>query len=119
MGDFSRSDRIGAEMQRELALLLRLSVKDQRLSNVTIQEVRVTRDLSYAKVYYTHMGQGLDKKLYKALAGAAGYFRKKLSGSMQLRTIPQLQFVYDKSIEDGLRLSALIEKANADNRQED
>lgn len=119
MADFSRSDRIGAEMRRELALILSRSVKDKRLSTVTIQEIRVTRDLSYAKVYYTHLEPGLDKKLDKALTGAAGYLRKMLGATMKLRTIPQLQFVYDKSIEDGVRLSALIEKANADSRKED
>ena len=91
MADFTRSDRVGAEIRRELSQILRDSVKDQRLSQVTIQEVRVTRDLSYAKVYYTHMDSGHDKQLQKALNGAASFLRKQLGATMNIRTVPQLQ----------------------------
>ncbi|MGV6825614.1 MAG: 30S ribosome-binding factor RbfA [bacterium] len=116
MADFKRSDRVGSEIQRELALILREGVKDERLSRVTIQEVRVTRDLSHAKVYYTHPGEGVDKSLDRALAGAAAYLRRQLGDTMQIRTVPQLHFVYDRSVEEGQRLSALIEKAVAEDQ---
>ena len=119
MSDYSRSERVGAEMRRELAYLLRDSVKDKRLSEVTIQEVRVTRDLSHAKVYFTLLNKDDAKLFEQILARAAGFLRRKLGQVMKLRTVPELHFLYDSSIEDGQRLSALIEKAVADSSAEE
>jgi len=120
MKEFNRADRVGAQMQRELALLLRDEAKDPRLSEVTIQEVRVTRDLSHAKVYFTVLDKDEAPWFTEILGHAAGFLRRRLGQIMKLRTIPELHFVYDKSIEEGQRLSALIEKAVAsDHREED
>ena len=113
MKEFNRADRVGAQMQRELALLLRDEAKDPRLSEVTIQEVRVTRDLSHAKVYFTVLDKDEAPWFTEILGHAAGFLRRRLGQIMKLRTIPELHFVYDKSIEEGQRLSALIEKAVA------
>ena len=113
MQEFSRSERIGAEMARELAYLLRDAAKDRRLAEVTIQEVRVTRDLSHAKVYFTVLDRDHAKQMGKILAHAAGFLRRRLAEVMKLRTVPELHFIYDVSIEEGQRLSALIEQAVA------
>ena len=77
MQEFSRSERIGAEMARELAYLLRDAAKDRRLAEVTIQEVRVTRDLSHAKVYFTVLDRDHAKQMGKILAHAAGFLRRR------------------------------------------
>ena len=72
MREFRRTDRFGAELQRELALVLREEVKDPRLGMVTVQAVRVSRDLSHAKVYFPCMGgdaKGTEKLLNRRLAG--------------------------------------------------
>ncbi len=119
MKEFNRADRVGAQMQRELALLLRDEAKDPRLSEVTIQEVRVTRDLSHAKVYFTVLDKDEAPWFTEILGHAAGFLRRRLGQIMKLRTIPELHFVYDKSIEEGQRLSALIEKAVASDHQEE
>jgi len=119
MREFAREDRIGAEMRRELSNLIRDEVKDPRLGMVTIQEVRVTRDLSHAKVYFTVMDQDQAKQTGKILERAAGFLRRRLGDALTLRTIPQLHFLYDTSIEDGLRLSSLIDKAVASDKSED
>ncbi len=111
MKEFSRSDRVGAQIQRELALLLRDVAKNPRLSEVTVQEVRVTRDLSHAKVYFTVFDKDDAPEFVSILRGAAGFLRRRLGQVMKTRTVPELSFVYDSSIEDGQRLSALIEKA--------
>lgn len=119
MQEFSRSERIGAEMRRELAYLLHDAAKDPRLSEVTIQEVRVTRDLSHAKVYFTVLDRDHAKPMAAVLGRAAGFLRRRLGEVMKLRMIPELHFVYDISIEEGQRLSALIDKAVAkDSREE-
>ena len=119
MREFGREDRVGAEMRRELSLLIRDEIKDPRLGMVTVQEVRVTRDLSHAKVFYTVMDKDQAKQTGKVLERAAGFLRRRLSDGLSLRTIPELHFVYDTSIEEGMRLSSLIDKAVASNKPED
>lgn len=107
-------------MQRELSQLVRDDIKDPRLGMVTIQEVRVTRDLSHAKVYFTVMDKDAVKSSAQVLNKAAAYLRRRLSDVMNLRSVPQLHFVYDTSIEEGMRLESLISKAvESDRREED
>jgi len=115
MKEFSRADRVGAQMQRELALLLR-DAKDPRLAEVTVQEVRVTRDLAHAKVYFTVLDSTRAEAFTTILQRAAGFLRRELGRIMKVRTVPELHFVYDRSIEEGQRLSALIEEAVARDR---
>jgi ribosome-binding factor A len=110
--EFSRTDRVGSQMQRELADLMREGLGDPRLGMVTIQEVRVVRDFSHAKVFFTVMGGELGaKEAAKRLNEAAGFLRQELGHRMRLRTMPRLHFVFDESIERGMHLSALIQEA--------
>lgn len=113
MNEFGREERVGAELRRELALLLRDEARDPRLSRVTVQEVRVVRDLSHAKVYFTVMDAAQSKPTEAALNKAAAFLRRRLAEKMNLRIVPRLAFVYDKSIETGNRLSSLIDQAVA------
>lgn len=114
MQEFGREERVGAEIRRELAVLLRDEVRDPRLTGVTIQEVRVVRDLSHAKVFFTQMDSSQAKATETALNKAASFLRRRLAETMKnLRTVPRLAFVYDKSIEAGMRLSSLIDSAIA------
>ena len=114
MREFGREERVGSELQRELALILRDEVHDPRLSQVTIQEVRVVRDLSHARVFFTLMDQDQAKQTEKALNKAASFLRRRLGEVVKMRTIPQLHFEYDHSLERGMRLSSLIDRAVAD-----
>ncbi len=111
--DFGREERVGAELHRELALILRDEVRDPRIEQVTVQEVRVTRDLAHAKVYFTVLDRDQARKTEQALNKAAGFLRRQLGGRVVMRTIPALHFVYDHSLEQGMRLSSLIEQAVA------
>ena len=113
MQEFGREERVGAEIHRELALLLRDEARDPRLNQVTVQEVRVVRDLSHAKVYFTTLDPAQAKVTETALNKAAAFLRRRLAETMNLRTVPRLSFVYDKSIETGMRLSSLIDQAVA------
>ncbi|MBK1641004.1 ribosome-binding factor A [Chromatium okenii] len=118
MKAFSRTDRIGTELRRELAQLLRDQVRDPRLANITVHEVRVTRDLAHAKVFFTCFGnddaEQSAKTQERLLNGRlAGFLRHALAQTVQLRTIPQLHFVFDESIGYGERLSTLIDQAVA------
>lgn len=108
--DYARTDRIAEQIQREIAEILRLEIRDPRIAGITITGVEVTRDYAHAKVFYTTL-QGSSKTLQLGLERAAGFLRSQLSQRMKLRTIPQLHFVYDTSIERGAHLSQLIDQA--------
>jgi ribosome-binding factor A len=110
-----RSERIGAELLRELTRILRAEVRDPRLGEVTIQEVRVTRDLAHAKVYFTCFPTDEDGAVREQLLNGrlAGFLRRQLAQGSRLRTVPLLHFVHDVSIRRGEELSALIETAVA------
>ncbi len=118
--DYPRSRRIGDQMQRDLAVLIRDEIKDPRLGMVTVSAVDVTRDLAYARVYVTVLGDAqVRSESLNVLNRAAGFLRRLLGQRMVLRTVPQLKFVYDESIERGERLSKLIDSvAPRDDDQE-
>lgn len=118
MREFGREDRVGAEMHRELAFLLREEVRDPRLNQVTVQEVRVVRDLSHARVFFSMLDRDSAKETEKALNKASSFLRRRLGEKLKLRTVPQLHFEYDHSLETGLRLSSLIDKAVSDAQPE-
>lgn len=114
--DFSRSDRVAEQIQRELAGLLEFEVKDPRVGMVTITEVEVSGDLAHAKVYYTSHAESVE--LQEGLEKAAGFLRTQLAKRMLLRAVPQLHFVYDASIDQGMRISQLIDHALAGSKKE-
>ncbi len=111
--DFSRSHRVAEQMQREIADLLMFEVKDPRIGMVTITAVEVTGDMAHAKIFYTAAKQS--DSLQKGLEKSAGFLRTQLGRRMLLRTVPQLHFVYDASIDNGMKMSKLIDEALASN----
>jgi ribosome-binding factor A len=114
--DFSRSDRVSEQIRRELADLLQFEVKDPRVGMVTITEVEVSGDLAHAKVFYSAPVQDdsqTSTELQKGLEKSAGFLRSQLGKRMSVRTVPQLHFVYDTSIDHGMKISRLIEEALA------
>jgi ribosome-binding factor A len=115
-----RAQRVGEQIQRELAQLLRDDVKDPRVGRVTITAVEVSSDLSHAKIFVTHLaGREHADAAVKALQHTTGFLRTELSKRMQLYSVPQLHFAYDDSIESGMRLSQLIDEAVAADRKQD
>ncbi|MCX4193203.1 30S ribosome-binding factor RbfA [Methylophaga sp. OBS1] len=121
--EYSRTNRFGEVIMRELALMIQREVSDPRVGMATVSHVDVTADLKYAKVYVTRLN-GFESEqdaaeCLKGLNSAAGYLRRGLAGRVKLRNIPELQFVYDQSLENGFKMDELIARANASNRQED
>ncbi len=113
-----RARRVGDEIQRELAQLLREEIKDPRVGRVTITAVEVSPDLSHAKIFVTHLaGREHGDEAVAALQHTAGFLRTALSRRLQLYSVPQLHFAYDDSIESGMRLSQLIDDAVAADRK--
>ena len=107
--EFSRSQRVGEQIRRELADLLQFEVKDPRVGRVTLTEVEVAGDLSHAKVYFVLQENADD--VTDVLNGISGFLRRQLSTRLLLRTVPQLHFVYDVSLDRGIHLSKLIDQA--------
>jgi ribosome-binding factor A len=109
-----RPVRVGDQIQKELADLLRNEIKDPRVGAVTVTHVEVSPDLSHANVHFTHLaGREHAAETVKALARTAGFLRSELARRLDLYSVPQLHFFYDDSIEAGMRLSQLIDDAVA------
>ena len=122
--DFSRTRRVGEQIQREMAQLVQQEIKDPRLGLITISAVKLSKDMSHANIFFTTLNeeQSVEDTL-KILEGAAGFLRHELGKRMQLRIVPNIHFKYDESISYGNDLSALINKAmgmeNPENRMSD
>jgi ribosome-binding factor A len=109
---FQRTDRIAEMIARQLSKIIPQELKDPRLKGfITISAVKVTKDLSEAKVYFTVFNED-KKQALSILNAAASYLRSALAQVIRLRTMPQLHFIYDESLEYGMRLSRLIDEAN-------
>ncbi len=93
-------------------MLIRDELKDPRLSRLlTLTGVDVSRDLSIARVFYTIMDEADRAENQSILQGSAGFLRRRLRAMLSLRAVPELQFRYDTSIEEGARMSTLIDQA--------
>jgi ribosome-binding factor A len=109
-----RTDIIAEMMQRKLSHLIQQEIRDPRLPKlITISGVDVSRDLSHAKIYFT-VFQDDHAVIETILNNAASFLRTALARTSTLRTVPQLHFIFDSSVDYGRRLSRLIDEANQD-----
>ena len=112
--EFTRSDRVSDAIQRLLGQVIPNEIRDPRIGLVNINEVTVTRDMAYAKVYVTFVGVEDEKDSIAAasiLNKASGFLRTFLAKELSMRTVPKLQFIYDKTSVKGQAISTLIERA--------
>ena len=111
-----RQVRINEEMAHELAIAMR-EVKDPRIAKsfVSIMEVDCAKDLKTARVYYSFLPQGYSADdVKKALKSASGFLRTHLARTLNLRETPQLNFIFDDSVERGNRISAILREVTAE-----
>lgn len=107
-----RVSQIGEEIKRVISQLLRTKIKDPRISDmVSITEVRVTNDLSFAKVFVSVFGTE-DEKNYtlEGLRNAEGFIKKEIGRNVKMRIMPKLIFELDDSVEESLRLEKILEE---------
>jgi ribosome-binding factor A len=118
--EFSRTQRVGGQIQRELAQIIQQELRDPRLGLVTVSAVEVSKDMTHAKVFITVMNpeQDVDETL-KVLKKASGFLRRALGKRMLLRLIPELHFAYDSSLDEGMRVSALLDAVAAERKDGD
>jgi ribosome-binding factor A len=107
-----RRARIADQIQRELAEAIRLELRDPRIGMVTITGIEVSRDQSHAKVFFTVLGaESAAQDALEGLRRASGFLRTELAHRLSTRSVPELHFEHDESIERGARLSRLIDEA--------
>ena len=115
---YARIDRVKEQILRELAELVRNSLKDSRAGLITLSDVEVARDYSHATVYYTVLN-GDRAASAEALEHAKGFLRSELSKRIRVFRTPELHFKYDESLERGMNLDNLIAQAAAEPKVQD
>ncbi|KAF1008580.1 MAG: Ribosome-binding factor A [Luteibacter sp.] len=106
--DFKRTDRVSAELRREIGLLVHAAVRDHGLPSVSVSDVETTKDLDVATVWVTALMPEKSVEAVKALKELAKEFRRELSRTMRLRRVPELRFKYDESVDRGERIETLL-----------
>ncbi|MGO1541294.1 MAG: 30S ribosome-binding factor RbfA [Luteimonas sp.] len=108
MKPFNRTDRVSAQLRRELGTLVREAVDEHGLPSVSVSDVEVTRDLAHAKVYVTALQAERSGDAVKGLRVLAGEIRFRLARRVKMRHVPELHFHYDDSVDRGERIDALL-----------
>lgn len=108
-------DRINHSMVREISYILANEVKDQHIKFVTITDCKVTNDLSFAKVYFTVLDDDKKIETLKSLKQASGFIRSKLCERIDIRHMPELEFIYDESIAYGKLIEDKIKEIHDKN----
>ncbi|HTG96075.1 MAG TPA: 30S ribosome-binding factor RbfA [Burkholderiales bacterium] len=106
-----RPQRLGDLIQREVAELIRLEVRDPRVGMITITSVDVSPDITHAKIFFTLLEKEKLPATLEGLSRSAGFLRAQLAKRIKMYTTPELRFVYDESVERGDHLSRLIDAA--------
>lgn len=105
---FHRTDRVSAQMRRDLGTLVHEAVRELGLPSVSVSDVEVTRDLAHAKVFVTALQAQRSAEAVKGLQEHAKEIRYQLAQAMKLRHVPELHFQYDDSVDRGERIDLLL-----------
>src|SRR5688572_29650528 len=105
---FHRTDRVSAQLRRELGTIVHETVREHGLPSVSVSDVEVTRDLAHAKVFVTALQEERSAEAVKALKELAPQIRYQLGKAMKLRHVPELHFHYDDSVDRGERIGNLL-----------
>lgn len=121
MSNFDRSDRFNEEIKRGLTEIIRHEVKDPRVPElVSVTRVEAARDLSSAKVYVSAMiGEDEAKAMMKFFKDATGFLRRELGKKVILRSIPELQFIWDRNIEYGVHIADVLRSIEGDTKEKE
>lgn len=130
--EFSRSQRVGDHIKKELATIIQMPVRDAGLGLVTISAVNLSTDLAHAKIFVTclgmshpendtqenDIGEASDRaEVLAMLNDNAAQFRHQLSKILTTRTVPKLKFMFDESLEQANRLTSLIDSLHTEDPQ--
>lgn len=105
---FHRTDRVAAQIRRDLGALVHVAVREHGLPSASVSDVEITRDLAHAKVFVTALLPERSGEVVKGLRELAGELRMNLARAMKLRHVPELHFHYDDSVDRGERIDNLL-----------
>lgn len=115
---FRRADRVAEQIRSELmALLLRGSVRDPAARDVVVSAVRMTDDLSIARVYVRvleEVDEPRQDAVVDALGRAAGFLRREIGKKLELRHVPSLEFYWDDVVDSGLRIESILDELHTE-----
>ncbi len=115
---FNRAERVGGQVHKVLADLIRKGVNDPRLAQVTISGVTLNRDLRIAKVYFTAHGNTHDEQaLLAGFKSARGFIKRELAKELGLRYMPDLKFFYDASFDYGAHINRLLKSIRTNDQK--
>ena len=113
-----RIKRLESDFEKEISFLLQTEVKNPILKSVIITDCHITNDLSFAKIYYTILGNETKEErinIKKELEHASSFLRGQLAHKIDMRHTPEIKFIYDESIEYGEKIEQKIEEINNKN----
>ena len=118
MTETRRPRRVGDLLLREVAEILQKNVKDPRVGFVTVTAVEVSADLQVARIYYTVLDPGADRRdVERGLKSASPFIRRGLARRLRLKTVPEIRFVHDASVDRGFRLLEILEDVRHDSEE--
>lgn len=109
---FHRTDRVSAQLRRDLGTLVHAAVREHGLPSVSVSDVEVSRDLAHAKVFVTALQPERSAEAVKGLKALARELRTQLARAMKLRHVPELHFQYDDSVDRGERIGQLLSETS-------
>lgn len=107
---YHRTDRVNAELRREVGALVHAAVRDHALPQASVVDVETSRELDVATVWVTALQPERSAEVVKALKSLAKEFRHQLAGTMRMRRVPELRFKYDESVDKGERIERLLKR---------
>jgi ribosome-binding factor A len=110
---FHRTDRVAAQLRRDLGQIVHLAVREHGLPSVSVSDVEISRDLSHAKVFVTALLPEQAPAAIKALKEISPELRFQLGRAVRMRHVPELHFHYDDSVDKGERIDALLREPPA------
>jgi ribosome-binding factor A len=111
---FHRTDRVAAQLRRELGQLVHDAVREHALPSVSVSDVEITRDMAHAKVFVTALQAGRAKEAMAGLKEHAREIRFRLAQVVKMRHVPELHFQYDDSVDRGERIDQLLRSAGVE-----
>ena len=115
-----RAERLAEEIRRELADIVQNNIRDPRIGFVSFTDVEVTKDLRYAKVFYSVLGdEDVKKNTALALDKAKGFMRTELAHRLSLRYTPELTFKFDQSMTYGAKISELLNRVQEGEKKDE
>lgn len=120
MASEARARRVAERIAEETADILLKEVEDQRLSQISVMDVKVDRELAYATIYISsYLSDAEDEEILRALDGARGFLRSKLASRIQLRSFPHLRFRMDTTSAQGARIDDLLASIRQERSQDE